>query len=97
MELGGNDAFVVLPHHDMDTLVAQAVAGRINNAGQRCNSSKRFIVLQQYYDQFCEKMSQTMSTLRIGDPMDSQTQLGPLAKVDLVQEVHRQVQETISQ
>ena len=97
LELGGNDAFVVLPHHDMDMLVAQAVAARINNAGQRCNSSKRFIVLQEYYDQFCEKMSQTMSTLRIGDPMDPQTQLGPLAKVDLVQEVHRQVQETISQ
>jgi succinate-semialdehyde dehydrogenase/glutarate-semialdehyde dehydrogenase len=97
LELGGNDAFIVLEHKDMDHLVIDAVNARINNAGQRCNSSKRFIVLEQHYDQFCQKMSQTMSQLKIWDPMDPQTQLWPLAKKELVEEIHKQVQETISQ
>lgn len=56
LELGGNDAFLVLDHKDTDAMVALAVSCRISNGGQRCNSSKRFVVLEQYYDSFIEKM-----------------------------------------
>jgi len=56
LELWGNDAFVVLDHADTDKMVADAVACRINNGWQRCNGSKRFIVLEKYYDEFVEKM-----------------------------------------
>ncbi|MBP6257161.1 aldehyde dehydrogenase family protein [Patescibacteria group bacterium] len=56
LELGGNDPFIVLDHSDTDALVALATSCRINTAGQRCNSSKRFVVLEQYYDTFVEKL-----------------------------------------
>jgi succinate-semialdehyde dehydrogenase / glutarate-semialdehyde dehydrogenase len=97
LELGWNDAFIVLEVEDLDSVVRSAVGARISNGGQRCNSSKRFIVLEKYYDAFCEKMAKVMSQLIIGDPMESTTQLPPLAKKDLVIEIDRQVKATISQ
>ena len=97
LELGGNDAFLVLDHADTDSMVAQAVACRISNGGQRCNSSKRFIVLEKYYDAFCTKMADYMSQLIIGDPMDPSTQISSLATASLVQEVHGQVTSSIAQ
>ena len=97
LELGGNDAFLVLDHADTDSMVAQAVACRISNGGQRCNSSKRFIVLDKYYDAFCTKMADSMSKLVIGDPMDPSTQISSLATPSLVAEVHAQVTSSIAQ
>lgn len=97
LELGGNDAFLVLDHADTDAMVAQAVACRISNGGQRCNSSKRFIVLEKYYDAFCTKMADYMSKLVIGDPMDASTQISSLATSSLVAEVHDQVTRSIAQ
>jgi len=78
-------------------MVAAAVLCRISNGGQRCNSSKRFIILEQYYDDFCDKMAAYMSNLIIGDPMSETTQISSLATTSLVQEIHTQVTTTIEQ
>ena len=78
-------------------MVTAAVSCRISNGGQRCNSSKRFIILEQYYDEFCQKMADYMSALVIGDPMNETTQISSLATSSLVQEIHTQVTTTISQ
>ena len=75
LELGGNDPFILLDHIDTDHMVAEAIAARISNAGQRCNSSKRFIILEEHYETFCAKMAEQMSKLVVGDPMDASTQL----------------------
>ncbi len=97
LELSGNDAFVVLDHKDTDAMVALAVSCRISNGGQRCNSSKRFVVLEKYYDSFVEKMGTYMSKLVIGDPMNPDTQISSLALPSLVEEIHNQVTESITQ
>ncbi len=97
LELGGNDAFVVLDHNDTDAMVTLAVSCRISNGGQRCNASKRFVVLEHYYDSFVEKMWTYMSNLIIGDPMDSATQISSLALPSLLEEIHSQVTESIAQ
>jgi len=60
LELGGNDAFIVCDTDDLDFVVDEAVKARISNGGQKCNSSKRFIVLEKYYDEFCEKYAEKM-------------------------------------
>jgi len=97
LELWGNDAFLILDHADMDKMVAHAVACRISNGGQRCNGSKRFVVLEKHYDAFVEKFGQAMSELRVGDPMDKETELPPLSGSKLVQEIHTQVTKTIAE
>lgn len=97
LELGGNDAFIVLDHKDTDSMVALAVSCRISNWGQRCNSSKRFVVLEQYYDQFVEKMWSYMNKLIVGDPMETSTQISSLALPSLLEEIHDQVTESITQ
>ncbi len=92
LELWWNDAFVVLDHEDTDKMVAMATACRINNGWQRCNGSKRFIVLEDQYDEFVEKMWTYMSSaVAWWDPMKSETQLPPLSSKDQVDEVHDQV------
>jgi len=97
LELGGNDAFVVLDHADADQMVADATACRINNGGQRCNGSKRFVVLEKYYDEFVEKMWAYMSKqVSRWDPMDPMTDLPPLSSKDQVTEVHDQVTRSIA-
>lgn len=95
LELWGNDAFIVLENDDLDAVVKTAVWARISNGWQRCNASKRFIVLEKYYEEFCEKMAKAMKALVVGDPMEATTQLPPLAKTDLVAEIDKQVRATI--
>ncbi len=96
LELWGNDAFVILDHKDTDAMVANAVSCRINNGGQRCNGSKRFIVLERYYDTFVEKMWAYMENeVHIGDPMDPATTLPPLASQEQVAEVADQVKRSV--
>jgi succinate-semialdehyde dehydrogenase/glutarate-semialdehyde dehydrogenase len=97
LELGGNDAFVVLDHADTDAVVALATSCRIHTAGQRCNSSKRFIVPEKYYEDFVEKMGKSFEALSIGDPLDPRTQLGPLSTKKLMNDIHDQVTRTISE
>lgn len=95
LELGGNDAFIVLDTHDIKSIALKAVGARCGNGGQRCNSSKRFIVLEKYYEDFCRELAIAFAQLKLGDPMIPTTQLQPLAKAELVDEVDKQVQKTI--
>jgi succinate-semialdehyde dehydrogenase / glutarate-semialdehyde dehydrogenase len=79
MELGGSDAFIVLEDAAMDKTVKWALWAKMNNMGQCCVAAKRFIVVDQIYDQFLEKFQMGLASLQAGDPMDSATTLGPLS------------------
>jgi succinate-semialdehyde dehydrogenase/glutarate-semialdehyde dehydrogenase len=79
LELGGSDPFIVMPSADLDKAVATAVASRTANNGQACINAKRFIVHADCYDVFVERFSAAMAALRVGDPMDEQVDIGPLA------------------
>ncbi|PYC78893.1 NADP-dependent succinic semialdehyde dehydrogenase [Streptomyces tateyamensis] len=79
LELGGSDAFVVLPSADVAAAARTAVTARVQNNGQSCIAAKRFIVHEQVYEEFRAAFVGAMAALRIGDPMDEATQVGPLA------------------
>jgi succinate-semialdehyde dehydrogenase/glutarate-semialdehyde dehydrogenase len=79
LELGGSDPFIVMPSADIDLAAKTAVTARTQNAGQSCVCAKRMIVHTDVYDAFLEKFSAGMQALRIGDPMDEGTQMGPLS------------------
>ncbi|MFF7989057.1 NADP-dependent succinic semialdehyde dehydrogenase [Kitasatospora xanthocidica] len=79
LELGGSDPFVVLPSADVDAAVATAVRARVQNNGQSCIAAKRFIVHTDVYDRFTAGFTAAMRALRVGDPMDEATDVGPLA------------------
>ena len=82
LELGGNDPFVVLKDADMDKAVEMGYISRMVNSAQACNNAKRFIVQQQVYDEFKERMIEKIkSTTVMGDPMDRSVNTGPLASV----------------
>ncbi len=95
LELGGNDAFIVLEDADIDKAVEWAYVGRMNNTGQCCVAAKRFIVVDAVADEFIGKFVARMSHLKVGDPLDAGTQLGPLsseeAAVHLADQVRRAV------
>lgn len=96
MELGGSDAFVVLEDADLDKTVAGAVASRFGNAGQTCIAAKRFIVVDAIADAFVQRFVEAASKLRLGDPQDDATTLAPMARDDLRDELHKQVQVSIA-
>ena len=79
MELGGSDPFVVMPSADLEQAVSTAVTARMINNGQSCIAAKRFIIHEKIYDEFLKRFVAEVSAIRIGDPMDEKTQLGPLA------------------
>jgi succinate-semialdehyde dehydrogenase/glutarate-semialdehyde dehydrogenase len=79
MELGGSDPFVVMPSADLEQAVSTAVTARMINNGQSCIAAKRFIIHEKIYDEFLRRFVAGVSAIRIGDPMDEKTQLGPLA------------------
>jgi succinate-semialdehyde dehydrogenase / glutarate-semialdehyde dehydrogenase len=95
LELGGSDAFIILEDADIDKTVEWAVVGRINNNGQCCVASKRFIAVESIADEFLEKFKNKMAALKVGDPMDATTHLGPMsteaAAVKLADQVNRAV------
>ena len=96
LELGGSDAFVVMPSADLDTAVAKAVQSRTLNNGQSCINAKRFIVHEQIADEFVRRMVARLEALKLGDPLDAATEMGPLSSPDAVEEIDRQVQETVA-
>lgn len=95
LELGGNDAFIVLEDADIDKTVEWAVIGRMNNNGQSCIASKRIIAVEAIADEFIEKFTAKLAKLKVGDPMDPSTELGPLsseeALLHLIDQVERSV------
>lgn len=95
LELGGSDPFIVLADANLEKAVEVAVASRTNNAGQSCIAAKRFILEKPITKQFIELMSERMAELKVGDPTDPQTQIGPLARVDLRDELHDQVRAAV--
>jgi succinate-semialdehyde dehydrogenase/glutarate-semialdehyde dehydrogenase len=95
LELGGSDPFIVMPSADLETAVATAVEARVLNNGQSCIAAKRFIVAEPIADEFQQKFVDRMKNLRVGDPFDEKTELGPLATADGVKSLDADVQKTI--
>jgi succinate-semialdehyde dehydrogenase / glutarate-semialdehyde dehydrogenase len=96
LELWWNDPFLVLENNDLDRIINDAVSARLWNCGQKCNSAKRFIVLEKYYDEFCEKFSEKMSKVTIWDPMDEVNTMWPLAKQSMLDEIQSQIDDSIN-
>ena len=96
LELGGSDAFIILEDADINKAVEWAVVGRINNNGQCCVASKRFIAVESIADEFLEKFKNKLAELIVGDPMEVDTNLGPLctetAAVKIADQVKRAVE-----
>jgi succinate-semialdehyde dehydrogenase/glutarate-semialdehyde dehydrogenase len=97
LELGGSDPFIVLHDADMELTVDMAVASRFLNCGQSCIAAKRFIVVPQIADEFLRRLKIKVETLKLGDPMEDDTQIGPLARLDLRVTLHEQVSDSIKQ
>lgn len=97
LELGGSDPFVVLHDADLELTVDMAMASRFMNCGQSCIAAKRFIVVPQIADEFLRRLKTKVEALRLGDPLDDATQIGPIARLDLRNELHNQVSDSIAQ
>ena len=95
LELGGSDPFIVMPSADLDAAVANAVKARVQNNGQSCIAAKRFIVAEKIADQFERKFVAKMESLVIGDPMQENVELGPLATPDGVADLQREVEKSV--
>jgi len=96
LELGGSDAFIVMPSADFESALSSAVKSRIINTGQSCIAAKRFMIADQIYDEFLNQFIARMRALKVGDPMDPETDIGPLATEQILRGVHDQVQKTIA-
>jgi succinate-semialdehyde dehydrogenase/glutarate-semialdehyde dehydrogenase len=95
LELGGSDPFIVLADADLAAAARAAADARLVNSGQSCIAAKRFIVVDAVADQFVTAFADELGSRRIGDPLDPATQVGPQARVDLRDALHRQVVESI--
>lgn len=95
LELGGSDPFIVMPSADIDTATQTAVQARTINNGQSCIAAKRFIVHTSVFDRFLDGFVKGMESLRIGDPLDPETQIGPLSMKSTRDQVHEQVQKSV--
>ena len=95
LELGGSDPFIVMPSADLEKAVTIGVKSRTQNAGQSCIAAKRFIIAEGIYGRYVEQFVAQMKALKVGDPLDENTEIGPLASEDIRQGVHEQVQKTI--
>ncbi|MCG8365081.1 MAG: NAD-dependent succinate-semialdehyde dehydrogenase [Pseudanabaenales cyanobacterium] len=92
LELGGSDPFIVLESADLDAAVATAVTARMLNNGQSCIAAKRFILADAIADEFQQRLKEKILALKVGDPMDNATDIGPLATPDILHELDQQVQ-----
>lgn len=96
VELGGSDPFVVMPSADLEAAVSTAVTARMINNGQSCIAAKRFIIHEKIYDDFLKKFVERVSALRVGDPMDEKTELGPLATASIRDDLDAQVKASVA-
>ena len=97
LELGGSDPFIVLGTDDMSAVVKQAVRARLSNSGQACNAAKRFIVVDELYDEFMEKFTEALTAVKPSDPHAKGTIVGPLSSATATQRLADQVKRAIDQ
>ena len=95
LELGGSDPFIVMPSANLDEAVATAVKARISNNGQSCIAAKRFVIAEPIADEFMRRFVSSMAALKVGDPFDEKTELGPLATKDGVDSLDESVQTSV--
>ncbi|HUM14340.1 MAG TPA: NAD-dependent succinate-semialdehyde dehydrogenase [Candidatus Nitrosotalea sp.] len=95
LELGGSDPFIVLADADVDAAASAAAEGRLINSGQSCIAAKRFVVVEPVADRFLERFRIALASRRMGDPTSRETQVGPQARADLRDQLHRQVEESV--
>ncbi len=97
LELGGSDAFIVLEDADLEGAAQMATRSRFQNTGQSCIAAKRFIVVESVYDEFIERFVSETKALKVGDPLDRATQIGPMSRGDLRDGLAQQVRDTLAQ
>jgi succinate-semialdehyde dehydrogenase/glutarate-semialdehyde dehydrogenase len=97
LELGGSDPFIVLHDADLELAINAAVSSRFLNCGQSCIAAKRFILVPQIADDFLRRFKTAVEALKLGDPMNEDTQIGPMARQDLRDTLHRQITDSINQ
>ncbi|MEZ5022533.1 MAG: NAD-dependent succinate-semialdehyde dehydrogenase [Chitinophagales bacterium] len=97
LELGGSDAYVIVEDADLEKATDLATYGRLQNNGQTCIAAKRFIVVEAIYDDFLHQFKTKMEAAKMGEPTDADTYYGPMARIDLRDELHEQVQKSIEQ
>jgi len=95
LELGGSDPFIVMASADLEEAVGTAVKARVANNGQSCIAAKRFLVEESIADDFEQELVRRMNALRVGDPLDPKTELGPLASADAVRDLQQNVQKSV--
>ena len=96
LELGGSDAFIVMPSADFESALSTAIKARTVNTGQSCIAAKRLFIADEIYDEFLDQFVDRMRALKVGDPTDPATEIGPLATEQILQGVHDQVQKSIA-
>src|SRR5215469_10575320 len=96
MELGGSDAFIVCEDADIPAAVAAGIRGRFHNAGQVCLAAKRFILVEKIANEFESLFVETTKSIKVGDPFDPNMQMGPMARADLRDSLHKQVEESVA-
>ncbi|MBL0138178.1 MAG: NAD-dependent succinate-semialdehyde dehydrogenase [Bacteroidetes bacterium] len=97
MELGGNDPFIVLDDANIELALNAAIRSRSINGGQACNAAKRFIVTEKVANDFSARLIAAVQQLKVGDPMDSTTDIGPMARKDLADKVKSQIEDSIKE
>ena len=97
LELGGSDPFVVLEDADISDAVTKGIMSRTMNSGQACINAKRFILHENVYDEFKEKLIEQVKALKVGDPSTQSTKIGPLARIDLYENLQKQVNSALDQ
>jgi succinate-semialdehyde dehydrogenase / glutarate-semialdehyde dehydrogenase len=96
LELGGSDPYLILADADLDLAVETCVTSRLINSGQSCIAAKRFLVVETVREEFERRFTERMSRAKMGDPMDAATEVGPQARADLREVLHRQVTESVA-
>lgn len=95
LELGGSNAFIILDDANLDDIIEKAMNARFRNAGQSCIAAKRFLVQDGIYDRFLEIFTSRVKALKMGDPFDPNTDIGPLARVDLAEDLEKQLNQSL--
>ena len=97
LELGGNDAFIFLEDGDMDLAVKETIWGRLYNGGQVCCASKRFLIHNSRKQEFIDRMKEVIAGLKVGDPMEEDTDMGPMININAAKRIEEQVNQMVAE